>query len=337
MRPSWIGKASRLLREMEANQRIRRSVGAAVSVCTIAFLVFVLVRNIDEVREFDDWSTYLGVCAKGFFLHPVSLITQALTWRLIIVRLGRMIGSWGDIEIYSYSYLMRHLPGMIWYLAGRAAMYRRRGIRASVALVASGLEWFLLLVAAFLVYGTFTVMGSDVSLASIILLAALTVAAAFGLRQALLAGSKLPAPGSVRLRLTALATESIPGATDLILWLSLYVLAYFIGGWMLLILVNGVAPEVTLGLGTATRIWALTGGIGSLLSAIVPAGLGIRELTLAVLLSPAMSRTGAVLVAILLRMAIIAGDLVWANALYAVARLMRQHRQGADLSSPNGS
>ncbi len=337
MRPSWIGKASRLLREMEANQRIRRSVGAAVSICTIAFLVLILLRNIDEVREFDDWSTYLGVCAKVFFLHPVSLVTQALTWRFIIMRLGRMIGSWGDIEIYSYSYLMRHLPGMIWYLAGRAAMYRKRGIRASVALVASGLEWSLLLVAAFLVYGTFTLIGSDVSLTSFILLAALVVATAFGLRQAFLASSRLPTPGSVRRRLTALATASIPGGTDLILWLSLYVLAYFIGGWMLLLLVNGVAPEVALGLGTATRIWALTGGIGSLLSAIVPAGLGIRELTLAVLLSPAMSRTGAVLVAILLRMAIIAGDLVWASALYAIARLMRQHWQRADLSSPNES
>jgi hypothetical protein len=43
------------------------------------------------------------------------------------------------------------------------------------------------------------------------------------------------------------------------------------------------------------------------------------------------------LVAILLRMAIIAGDLVWASALYAIARLMRQHWQRADLSSPNGS
>ena len=337
MRPSWIGKASRLLTEMEANQRIRRAVGAAVSVCTIAFLVFILLRNIDEVREFDDCSTYLGICAKGFFLHPVSLITQALTWRFIIMRLGRMAGSWGDIEIYSYSYLMRHLPGMIWYLAGRAAMYRRRGIRASVALVASGLEWFLLLVAALLVYATLTITGPDVSLTSIILLAALIAATALGLRQAFSAGSRLPVPDSVRRRLAALATAPIPGCTDLVLWLSLYALAYFIGGWMLVLLVNGVAPEVTLGLGTATRIWALTGGIGSLLSAIVPAGLGIRELTLAVLLSPAMSRTGAVLVAILLRMAIIAGDLVWANALYAVARLMRQHWQRADLSSPNGS
>lgn len=328
MPSSWFRNAYRTLQRIGSNQRIRQWVSVSVFLCTVAFLVFLLLRSTDELRGLDDWPTYLGVCARGFLLYPISLIVQALIWRMIIVRLGQMTGGWWDIEIYAYSSLMRHLPGMIWYLAGRATMYHTRGVGASVALMASGLEWFLLLVAAALVYGTLSLTGSGMLLISLALLAALIVGTAFGLRQALLAGTRLPLPGFVRRRLTALATAPVPGAADLALWLSLYVLAYFIGGWILLLLVRGVAPEVTLGLGAATRIWALTGGVGFLLSAIVPAGLGVRELTLTVLLSPTMSIAEAIVVAVLLRMLYIGGSLVWGGMLWAIARLIRRHRRG---------
>ncbi len=326
MPSSWFRNGYQALRGIESNQRIRRWVSACVFLCTVAFLAFLLLRSTEELRELDDWPTYLGFCAKGFLLYPVSLIVQALIWRMMIVRLGQMAGGWWDIEIYAYSSLMRHLPGAIWYLAGRATMYHTRGVGASVALMASGLEWFLLLAAAVLVYSTLSLTGSGVLLISLVLLSVLIVATALGLRQALLASARLPLPGFVRRRLTALAAAPVPGAADLTLWLSLYVLAYFIGGWILLLLVRGVAPEVAMDLGTAARIWALTGGIGFLLAAIVPAGLGVRELTLAMLLSPTISMTGAIVVAILLRALFVAGSLVWGGALWAVARLIRRHR-----------
>jgi hypothetical protein len=323
---SWLQNAYRTLREIESNQQIRRWVSVGVFLCTVAFLVFILLRSTDELRELDDWPTYLGVCARGFLLYPISLIVQALIWRMMIMRLGQTAGGWWDIEIYAYSSLMRHLPGMIWYLAGRATMYHTRGVGAGVALMASGLEWILLLAAAVLVYGTLSLTGSGMLLISIVLLSALIVATALALRQALLASTRLPVPGFIRRRLTALATAPVPGAADLTLWLSLYVLTYFVAGWILLVVVRGVAPEVTMGLDTATKIWAVTGGIGSLLSAIVPAGLGVRELTLTVLLSPPMSMAGAIVVAILLRMLYVGGSLIWGGMLWAIARLIRRHR-----------
>ena len=336
MPSSWLRNVYQALRGIEVDQRTRRWVSVSVLLCTVAFLVFILLRSTDELRELDDWPTYLGVCARGFLLYPISLVVQALIWRLIIVRLGQMAGGWWDIEIYAYSSLMRHLPGMIWYLAGRATMYHTRGVEASLTLMASGLEWVLLLVAAVLVYGVLSLTGSGMLLLSIVLLSVLIVGTAMGLRQALLTSARLPLPGFVRRRMAALATVPVPGVTDLTLWLSLYVLTYFVAGWILFLLVRGVAPEVGIGLGAAIKIWALTGGIGSLLSAIVPAGLGVRELTLTVLLSPPMSMAGAIVVAILLRMLYVGGSLVWGGMLWAIARLIGRHRQRRDLSSENG-
>ena len=222
---------------------------------------------------------------------------------------------------------MRHLPGMIWYLAGRTTMYHTRGVEASLTLMASGLEWVLLLAAAGLVYGTLSLTGSGMLLSSMVLLSVLIVVTAFGLRGALQAGARLPLPGFVRRRLMALATVPVPGIADLTLWLSLYVLTYLVAGWILFLLVRGVALEATIGLGAAIRIWALTGGIGSLLSAVVPAGLGVRELTLTVLLSPPMSTAGAIVVAVLLRILYVGGSLVWGGMLWVVARLVGRYRQ----------
>jgi len=332
---SWVQSVYQALRRIESNQRIRRWFSVSVLLCTIAFLVFLLLRSTDELRELDDWPTYLGVCAKGFLLYPISLIVQALIWRMIIVQLGQMGGGWWDIEIYAYSSLMRHLPGMIWYLAGRTTMYHARGIGAALTLAASGLEWVLLLAAAVLVYGTLSLTGPGTLLLSVVLLAALIVGTAFGLRQALLAGARLPLPGFLRRRLATLATAPVPATADLTLWLSLYVLAYFIGGWILFLLVRGVAPEARIGLVAATRIWALTGGLGFLFSAVMPAGLGVRELTLTVLLSPPMSTAGAIVVAILLRVLYVGGSLVWGGMLWAIARLVGRYRRRQDVSSAN--
>ena len=80
-------------------------------------------------------------------------------------------------------------------------------------------------------------------------------------------------------------------------------------------------------LAEAARIWALTGGIGSLLSVVVPAGLGVRELTLTVLLSPPMSVAEAIVVAILLRILYVGGSLVWGGLLLALARLAGRRQQ----------
>jgi len=95
---SWFRNGYQALRGIESNQRIRRWVSACVFLCTVAFLAFLLLRSTEELRELDDWPTYLGFCAKGFLLYPVSLIVQALIWRMMIVRLGQVAGGWWDID-----------------------------------------------------------------------------------------------------------------------------------------------------------------------------------------------------------------------------------------------
>ncbi len=283
----------------------------------IGFIVALLVHGREELRRFDDWHAYLTVCKQGFLLYPLSLGVQALTWSMMITRLGQVEGGWRDIEIYAYTHLMRRLPGAFWYLAGRIVIYRERGIETGVILAASGLEWLLLLVAAVLIYSGLTLSNLGLWPLGFVFSLLLIVVSLWGPSFLCLAQGWRWLPNFVCQWLGKISIRR----GELVLWMGLYATAYVVGGLILFLLIRGIAPMAGITLCEAIRIWALAGGIGFLISLIVPAGIGIRELTLTALLSPDVPTVGALLIALLLRMLFIASDLVWGGLMWGVARV----------------
>ena len=129
--------------------------------------------------------------------------------------------------------------------------------------------------------------------------------------------------GFIGKRSPSLGNTQMPRRFDFAVWLALYALCYVIGGGILYLLAHGVSPG-SITFGTAVRVWSLTGGVGFLFSAVIPASLGIRELTLTALLSPYVSMAAAILIAVFLRLLFISGDLVWGVVLWSVARLVQR-------------
>jgi glycosyltransferase 2 family protein len=322
MKPSW---RERILAKLK--HQFRRWLGLGALLFTVGFLLLLLAQNANQLREFNDWPSYLGVAGIGFLLYPVSLGIQAFIWQMILVRLGQVTGGWWDIEIYAYTHLIRRLPGAVWYLAGRVAMYRTRGVKASITLAASGLEWLLLLITAASIYAAFGLTRGAHLVKSLILLLLLITLGAWGLVRLLKASDQLQRWPILHRRLQALTQMPLPQTTDLGLWLILYALCYIIGGGILLLLARGIIPDSAVSLGTATRIWAVAGGVGFFLSAIIPAGLGVRELTLTMLLSPFMPTAAAILVAVMFRLLFIGGDLIWGLILWIIARLVQYYQR----------
>lgn len=314
LRETW-----RTLRE---SARLRSWLRVGTLVFTLGFLVFLLIQGRDELRQFDDWPTYLAVCGQGLLLYPLSLAVQAWAWGGMIARLGQVPRGWHDAEIYAYTHLMRRLPGAVWYLAGRTVIYQERGIRAAVTLAASGLEFSLLIAVAAVLAGVLSLPGHNSWLLSPAALALLVLVVSRGMAALASGSTQRWLPGFVRDRLANLPAAALPRARDVALWSTLYATAYAVGGLILLLLTRGVAPQSGLTLIDAIRIWALSGGLGFLTSMIIPAGMGIRELTLTALLAPYMPAIGALLIAVLLRLLFIAGDLVWGGLMWAIARAL---------------
>lgn len=303
----------------------RRLVSIIVLVFTVATLVGVLVQGRDELSQIENWTNCLFALGQGFLLYPLSLAIQSLNWSKMMARLAQVAGGWHDIEIYAYTHLMRRIPGGIWYLTGRMTAYDELGVKNSTTLAASGLEWLLLLFAAALVWGTmklsvFTDWRLSIMIGSVVASACVGIA-----HQVLSKRNRSRLPRFIRELLDQYgANSSLPRVGELGWWIGNYVVAYVIGGLILFVLVRSVAPKSSVSLSGAVSIWALTGGIGSLTSTVLPAAFGIRELTLTALLTPTVATARAVLIAFLFRALFIAGDLVWGGALWGLARALGQ-------------
>jgi hypothetical protein len=109
-----------------------------------------------------------------------------------------------------------------------------------------------------------------------------------------------------------------------LLWIGLYILAWFLGGWILHLLIQFVGGY-TLGLIDATRIWALAGGSSLFLTVILPTGLGVREVALTWLLQRYTSEPMAVLTAFLIRLIFIIADIIWGGAGWALSQFMTRN------------
>jgi len=324
------------LRRLMGDPRARRLIGAGGLLLSVGFLAFLLASGWEELRAYDAWNTYLSAAAAGFLIYPLSLVVQAWVWHRIISTFSGGSNCWRDIEIYAYSHLMRRLPGMVWYLAGRTARYYGQGIKTEITLAASALEWFLLLAAAAMIYVTLSLFRASGMLLSVVLLFLVVVSVSLLLRWSLSLGSWRRFSAWAPKRMQVLTGASLPGVEDLALWLLLYVIAYFMAGGILLLLIEAVTPGSGAGLIAATRIWSLSGGLSFFLSAIIPAGLGVREVSLALLLSPFVPSPATALIPIVMRLLFVSGDLVWGGLLWIVARTLWRRKERTSLYDDPG-
>ncbi len=313
--------------------RVRRYISLGVMFFSFAVLFLILFRDVDSLREYSNWADYLGACLIASLLYLIPLLLQLVVWSGLMARLGQLRSGWWDVEIFSYSHLLRRMPGVLWYIAGRTTMYHSYGVSANVPIIASGLEWLLLLVSAGLLVVVLGLAGTVGVPVLIILCLFGAVLLSFVLQIIFKLGTQLHLPGRLGGWISRMTTVTLPRKGHITGWLLLYSLAYVVGGWIILILLRQIDPGTQLDLVTTTRMWALTGGVGTLLSFLIPAGMGIRELTLVVVLSNSMPASGAVLLGILLRVIFIASDLVWGGMLLFLARTFGRSSTNFDIRS----
>jgi uncharacterized membrane protein YbhN (UPF0104 family) len=99
-----------------------------------------------------------------------------------------------------------------------------------------------------------------------------------------------------------------------------------LGGIILYLLLLAAAPDTPQNLGDAMSVWALAGG-ASILTIMVPAGLGVREFGITVLLQPQVTAAIAFLVAVLMRLLFTAGDLLWGGLFWLFARHLSRKQE----------
>jgi hypothetical protein len=281
---------------LQAQQRWRW-VGYAFTLLAFVYLAALIIVSRESIQEVQ-WQRYWLPFVLSILIYLASLLIQFTVWSRLVSFHHRT--SWRDLAIYFRVLLMRRLPGGVWHWVDRTAMYTgTTSVPAKVVMLANFLEWTMLLLLA----GAFASLGwlnwapwLRLSLAMTLIAAALYLGVAW----------------------QPTGRRGLWRMIESLFWVILYTLAWMAGGLILYLFVHTAQAGMDLNSAgyqplsylRSVWAWAIAGG-SSQLMVFIPAGLGIREITLTWLLSPNLPLPSILLVAIVIRLTYALADVVW--------------------------
>ena len=261
----------------------------------------------------------------GFFLSSCVVLVLGYLWsasmwgRLVRDLGGASLPLWTSVRVFMVANLGRYVPGKVWQIAGLAYLAKREGVQASVATGAAILGQGIAILAAALV-GVATLFGPNELWRE---MGWVGLAAGIGVAVSIVAVVVIP---SVFRRVVAFwfrLTRTDPPDSDLgggnagLRWLALYVVnwgIYAAAFWLLYLSFGEWRTFLQVGPAFAAAY------VAGYIAVFAPAGAGIREGVLVVLLQPIMAREAAVVLAVLARLWTTAVELIPAASLAVASR-----------------
>jgi hypothetical protein len=274
--------------------------GTALAVAGVAI---VMLRLYDEGAAvyFGRFSPSYWLVFSGLALsYGLSNSLLALAWRHLLAKLGTVMSRPCTMRIYGLSQVAKYLPGNIFHLAGRQALGMAAG--APGWLLAKSTVWELGLMA--------------------------TTGALFGCLALPLLFSAVSVPVSILLWLLTLGLVAWLvghfGGTAIVWAFGLQTVFLMLSGGIFLSLVVLVtaSPGLLISLGPSVAAAYVVAWLVGLVTPGAPAGAGVREIVLLMLLSAVLTKVDVVTVLILGRFVTVLGDL----AFFLAATLIRHEK-----------
>jgi hypothetical protein len=324
----------------------RRWVARIGKVALVLLVTWALYRaiglNLSELSRADlgQWRPALVPLLISSALLIAVYLMHALLWRRIV---GDLIGGplpvGRSFRIYFLANLGRYLPGRIWQVAGMAVLAQRAGIPPAGAIAASALAQlsFLLTGALYLTALMPVLFGIGPALAAAAGCAALlgtlfwSAGTGTGARTRQWLGDRLGPRG-------AAALEAVGGvrARDAGVWLIGYAVSWILLGVAFIVFAIAFAPE------TAGEVRHLAGTMAAgylsgYLAIFAPAGVGVREGVMGVLLTRIVPAPAALVISVASRVWFTATEVIVLLALPFLRRPAGGTRQWAAAAEPRQS
>lgn len=285
------------------SKKWRGWIGFFFLILTTAIIGQIIYSNWETFRTFD-WQLHpeWGFGILFFFLLDLLIVTWA--WHLVISKLANFHNLRLSAKICWSSNLARRIPGPVWYIAGRALLYEKHGVNKKTTTLLSGLELGFLLVSGLvttLLTLPFWILPTDLVTRENQMFIAL------GLIPLIIL--------FVHPRLFKWVWQKISRETltqpllwrDTIQWLLIYILTWVVGALVLYSLINLIYPLSLTHLVELIGVWSLGGSI-SLAGALTISFIGLREISLALLLVQIVPGPVVLIVAIGIRIVWILGE-----------------------------
>ena len=281
---------------------LRMVISAAIIMLSFLFLGYRLYRNWELLTSYS-WEIHFVPLILSFVMYTLELGLATLAWNSITGRLAGLSGLRKNLKIFWSANLCGFLPGTVWYIAGRAYLYEREGVAKAVTAMNSVLELVLLVLAGAVVSLSFLpFLSTPQWLKKPLVLVAMVPL-----------GLLLIHPRTIRglWRRVGRTEMSEPLRwRDTLTWLAIYAGVWMGGGLVLYLAINAFYDLPLTYLPQVIGVWALS-ELTSYLSLVSPSGLGIREVALSVLLSYYVPVPIAVVVALAVRIGLIAYAAFW--------------------------
>ena len=280
---------------------------ATVPLILAWFIGRMIYGNWQQVRS-EPWRLDLGWLAVSFALGAAWHLVRPLGWTRLLRGFDHAVPFWEIYRVYRKSELSRYVPGGIWQFAARIYLTRRYGVSAAACLAATLLDMTLAALAAMVVAAW---LGGAAS-------ASLAEWQRYALFAFPLFGGAVVYPpvfNAWAVRLARLLKQpfrplEIGPARMLGIW------AMYVGMWALhAFAMASFARALLPGLDAehfayAAGCYALA-WVTALLTMVAPAGMGVREGILGLLLSQAIATGTAMTLAVAMRLWVVAMELAW--------------------------
>lgn len=290
-------------RQKDLWKKILRWVWVGLSGLVFAFMAFVVWRSRETLVEALQTARY-GYFFWTFIAYAFSIGAVAVGWHLVMHNLGQQSDLLVNIKIYVYTLAARRVPGTLWYIAGRAVLYKRLGISGRFSALASAIEVVLSIVSGLMVGAPALFLQMGTSAVNIIIFLLVE-----------LVGLCLLHPKVLCWLLARFGHQVEPGhltILQVLSWLGAYAAMWVGGGLMTCTVVLALYPLELSQFPWTISLWALTGAI-SFVAFLLPNNLGLSEITLAFLLGRIIPLPIAIATAILLRVLTTLFDIMWSS------------------------
>lgn len=295
--------------------RIRLFVGWIVIIVSFSFLIHTLYTGWTELRlclqNLNYWLLMIAL-----LLYPLGFMPLVWAWHKIMCCIGGCCNFKTNLRLYSLSCLPKRIPGAIWYISARVALYQECRTDYSITLMATAAEVVYLSLSGFLLYllsmltGLTGIINPSFGPASVVIGSAILTLIAVVILSWVLRRFQQRSLFKKEIKLKSWDTLQILGLSTAA-WLG--------GGILLYILTNAVTEIPVMRLPDFIGTWSIAGTIG-LATGLFVQGLGLREVTLAIMLSNYMPLSLAAAVSLLFRLLLTIGEFVWALLFVSFAR-----------------
>ena len=300
---------------MSKRARYSKWINTILPVLVLALMGAIVYRQRTELRAIS-WHIRPGLIVLTLLLHSLALAATFVVWHLMISHLGGFSDLKSNLRVYYVSTLAKRIPTAFWYIGGRLLMYGEVGVLASQVINCVVLENVLIGIAGVITLLALLPFYSGVAAARML---PLGLVAALGLTALLLRPRVfVDATNWVLRRFDKREIDVAPTRAQIALWSAIYILPWLFAGGAFYCATHALIGHVELDLIDAMGISTVS-MLVALLSLLLPAGMGLKELTSSALLARWLPFSAAIAVSLAYRLLQTANEMVWALVATAIS------------------